>query len=156
MQRSEQRETRPLTPHSSPLFPPMVLTTRKIKHIQANVKRQHAGRQQLVTLTLRVISPPATTATLQVNCVWRPQSAADQTLEGPANHLIQYGVDADAYSIFNAADISLDQLRAVLFLELTDPTPSHEPGQKYTLIDVTPIGMAPGYSRYYATWTKQH
>lgn len=133
----------------------MVLTARKIKHIQANVKRQHTGRQQLVTLTLRVIGPPATTASLVVPCVWRAQSAADQTLEGPANHLIQYGVDADAYSIFNADDISLDQLRATLFLELNDPT-QRDVGERYTLIDVTPIGMAPGYSRYYATWTKQH
>lgn len=130
----------------------MPLDARKQRHLKAMIARQFIGRAIPVTLTMRL--PDGGETQMQLNAIWRVQIDADPTMEGSSNLRFNLGADADVLAIFNAADVSLHQLRATLWATLGPPLPDTQPATRYTLLDVEPFGML--LSRFWTRWTRQH
>jgi hypothetical protein len=129
----------------------MPLDSRKLAHIRRLVARTHAGRQQRVVLTLR--TPAGGTTTLAVEGVWRVQADFDPSRENPTNDRFHVGPGQDVFAVFDAGGITLQQLRSCLWAE---PLPDGaEPGRRYILLDIEPVGMAPGGTRFITRWTRQ-
>lgn len=127
----------------------MPLTTAKLAHIQAMVKKTFAGRAIPVILTLR--TPAGATTTLQINAVFRVAIDVEPSLIERS-----YLATPDAWALFNTSDVSLAQLRATIYLTFPNPQPPNQPGLAYTLVDVEPFGMTPGFSRFFTKWAKEN
>lgn len=133
----------------------MPLDTRKTAHITAKLRTILAGRGQQITLVLR--NPDNTTKTLSVYAIWREAQDADPTLNPPHGGVPgapSTGGQDDIVSEFLAEDITLAQLRAVIYAAPATLLAS-EPATRYILTGITPKGMLPGGDRYIVTWTRQ-
>jgi len=88
-----------------------------------------------------------------VNAIWRVMADNQEVLEGAANQRQMIGVEPTINGMFLAADITLAQLRSVMYAQPIDST--GQPGTQYTLTNVQPIGMQPGGDRIFTIWTRQ-
>lgn len=132
----------------------MPLTPRKIAHIKANIGKTLIGRQQQVILTLRTAAGGTTTMTL--NAIWRVQTDADPTFQGPTADHFHLGTTPDVAAIFNQTDITLPQLKSCIGGVLGSGAQNAQPANKYTLLSVEPFGILPGGDRFFTLWTRQH
>lgn len=130
----------------------MPLTPGKVARIRATVARTFQGRQQQVILTLR--TPAGSTTTLTVDAVWRVMSDSEPAMEAGSNDRFHIG-GQDVVAIFNAADITLPQLRSCIWAVLGADATGAQPAIKYTVLHVEPFGMVPGSDRFYTIWTRQ-
>jgi hypothetical protein len=130
----------------------MPLTPSKAAHIQNMVAKTFTGRSTSVILTLRTAGGGTTTLTVQA--VWRVIIDDMPTYEGPTNALTHLGVESPIQAEFNAADVTLAQLRSCIYATLTSPGPN-QPASRYVLTDIEPTGMLPGGTRYFTRWTRQ-
>jgi hypothetical protein len=132
----------------------MPLTTAKLAHIDAVVRRAWSSRSQTVDLTLRSVGGGTTTKT--VTAIWRAIQDADPSL-GPAygESAAQNG-DADVEAVFFVADVTLAQLRSCIYAQLhAGQGQGAEPAHRYTLTTVEVKGMKPGGSRFLTYWIRQ-
>jgi hypothetical protein len=118
------------------------------------IARVQQGRAQTVILTCR--TPTGGTSTITTTAVWRVMGDFDPTLEGATNSLTHLGAEPDINAIFDAAQITLAQLRSVLYATLGQDATGAQPAERYVLLDVEPIGMLPGGDRFFTKWSRQH
>jgi hypothetical protein len=132
----------------------MTLSSAKLDHIDATVRRSWASRMQSVDLTLR--HEDSSTSVLTVPAIWRVVQDADPSLgpaygEGPAS----FG-DVDVQAVFFVADVTYDQLRACIHAQLhPGQGQGMEPASSYTLAAITVHGIRPGGSRFLTQWIRR-
>jgi hypothetical protein len=133
----------------------MPLSTSKIRHIQANLKRVMAGRTQSVILTLAL--PGGGTTTLTVPAVWRPVEDQDPDYDpggmggASGNDL----AEADVVAMFNIADVSYAQMRSCVYVQLAAGQPGPAFATRYIPTAIFVKGMVPGGDRLIVSFDRQ-
>lgn len=131
----------------------MPLTTRKIAHIVAMYQKVFAQRSQSVILTMRTSA--GGTTTLTVNAVWRVMGDQDPSLTQSVADVETRGSLPDVYAEFLETDVTLAQLRSVLWITLTAGVGA-QPAQKYFINAIEVRGMQPGGNRFNVHCMRQH
>lgn len=131
----------------------MPLTARKLAHISAMYQKIFASRSQQVILTMRTSA--GGTTTLTVKSVFRVMGDMDPTLSQTAADVETRATTPDVIAEFLATDVTLPQLRSVIYLALSAGVGA-QPAQKYIIAAIDVRGMAPGGDRFQCHCRRQH
>jgi hypothetical protein len=128
------------------------LTTSKIAHIQARLRKVMQGRTQLVDLTLQ--STPTTQTTLTVPAVWRVQEDQDPIFD-PAGTGGDDAKIADVIALFNIQDVTFAQMRSCVYAQLHPGQPGPPIATRFLPTSIEVKGLMPGGDRILVTFDRQ-